>query len=101
MRKPPTVEDLEAFARQLKGPMGRLLRRAGEIMATRMSEKRLSWEDLDDVAVARLFASAVMQAAPDAYPDVDPAVVDDALDRMMSGVSMEMAATAASTETVN
>lgn len=101
MRKPPTVDDLEAFALQLKGPMGGLLRRAGDIMATRMGEQGLGWADLDDAAVTRLFVSAVMQAAPDAYPGADPAVIEEALDRLAAGVAMEAAATTAGTDTIN
>ena len=101
MRKQPTYEELETFAEQLEGPMGFLLRRAGEIMETRMRERSQTWDVLDDIAVANMLASAVMQAAPDAYPGIDQSVIDDVLGRMASDLSIVLTATVVGSDTIN
>lgn len=101
MHRVSTYDDLEAFAARLEGPMGVLLRRAGEIMALRLRERGQTWDDLGDGEVANLFASAVLQAAPEAYPEAEPRVIDEVIGRMVTQISIELNATAYGNDTVN
>ena len=101
MHRPAIYENLEPLAHRSEGPMGVLLRRAGEIMALRLRERRRTWDDLDDAEVANLFASAVMQAAPEAYPGAEPDVIEAVFGRMVVELSFELAATASGGDAVH
>ena len=96
-----TLEDLEAFAEELKGPLGTALRTTGIILERRMRERELTWADLDDNQVVELFLSAFMEAAPRAYPHKNPAELERAVAAMAEGIRMEMAATADSSQSMN
>ncbi len=100
-REPPTVEELEAFSDQLEGPLGVALREAGAIIERRMRERGQTWADLDDSQVVDLFLTAFMEAAPRAYPHQNPADLERAVAAMAQGIRMEIAATAASSPSVN
>lgn len=100
-REPPTVEDLEAFTKQLTGPLGVALRAAGVIIERRMRERGQAWTDLDDNQVVELFLSAFMEAAPRAYPHKNPVDLEQALMAMAESIRMEMAATADSSQSMN
>lgn len=96
-----TLEDLEAFAEELKGPLGTALRTTGVILEQRMRERELTWADLDDKQVVELFLSAFMEAAPRAYPHKNPADLERAVGAMTEGIRMEMAATADGSQSLN
>jgi len=96
-----TLEDLEAFAEELKGPLGTALRTTGVILERRMRERGLTWADLDDNQVVELFLSAFMEAAPRAYPHRNPADLEQAVAAMAEGIRMEMAATADGSPSIN
>jgi hypothetical protein len=66
-----TEDELEAFHQRLQGPLGEALRKTGVILERRMRDRGTSWDDLTDHQVADAFVSAFMEAAPEAYPDVD------------------------------
>jgi len=96
-----TLEDLEAFAEELKGPLGTALRTTGVILERRMRERELTWADLDDKQVVELFLSAFMEAAPRAYPHKNPADLERAVAAMTEGIRIEMAATADGSQSLN
>lgn len=96
-----TLEDLEAFAEELKGPLGTALRTTGIILERRIRERELTWAALDDNQVVELFLSAFMEAAPRAYPHKNPADLEQAVAAMAEGIRMEMAATADSSPSIN
>lgn len=101
MREPPTVEDLEAFAEQLNGPLGAALRAAGVIIERRMRERGQAWADLDDRQLVDLFLAAFMEAAPTAYSPSERAVVEAAVEAMARSIYMELAATADGSKSLN
>lgn len=96
-----TLEDLEAFAEELKGPLGTALRTTGVILEQRMRERELTWADLDDKQVVELFLSAFMEAAPTAYSSSERAVVEAAVETMARSIYMELAATADGSRALN
>lgn len=100
-REPPTVDDLEAFSEQLKGPLGVALRAAGVIIERRMRERGQAWADLDDSQVVDLFLTAFMEAAPRAYSHSERAVVEAAVEAMARSIYMELAATADGSRALN
>lgn len=100
-REPPTVEDLEAFTKQLTGPLGVALRAAGVIIERRMRERGQAWTDLDDSQVVDLFLAAFMEAAPNAYSHSERAVVEAAVEAMARSIYMELAATADGSKALN
>lgn len=100
-REEPTVEDLEAFAEQLNGPIGAALRSAGAIIERRMRERGLAWADLDDHQVADLFMSAFMEAAPEAYPHADRTALEKAIAGMAVDIAMQLSANVEESPSVN
>lgn len=96
-----TLEDLEDFAERLNGPLGDALRATGVLLERRLRERSLVWADLDDNQVADLFLTAFLEAAPDAYPHVERAVVEEAVQAMAANVKMELAANAGGSTTPN
>lgn len=100
-REPATLDDLEAFAEQLRGPMGTALRAAGVIIERRMRERGVEWGDLDDRQVVDLFTSAFMEAAPHAYSHIDRSVVEKAVAAMARSITMELAATSDGSRSIN
>lgn len=99
-----TVEELEAFWERLQGPLGGVLRMAGEIMAQRLTAKGQEVSDLSDDAMLDLLWTAFREAAPSHYQHVDRAVVDDALDAMGAALAearLELAGNVLSTGTMN
>lgn len=93
-RKERTLEEVEAFADQLEGPLGTALRGAGEIIEQRMRERGQQWPDLSDRDVVDLFVTAMMQAAPEAYSSTSRDVVENAVADMADSTYMELAANA-------
>lgn len=87
-------EDLEAFAESLTGPMGRLLRQAGVIMARRMERRGATWSDLSDTEVVALFHSAFLTVAPAVYGRLDRATVEDHVNALFADITMQLSATA-------
>lgn len=100
-REPATVDDLEAFAERLEGPLGRALLAAGVIIERRMRERGLEWGDLDDQQVVDLFTSAFMEAAPHAYSHIDRLIVEKAVAAMAKCITMELAATSDGSRSMN
>ncbi|WP_313573520.1 hypothetical protein [Brevundimonas sp.] len=96
-----TLEDLEDFAERLQGPLGTALRSTGVILERRMRERGLKWADLDDNQVADLFLAAFLEAAPDAYPQLDRTVVEEAVRTMAANVKMELTANVTGSATPN
>lgn len=96
-----TLEELEAFAEELKGPLGGALRSTGVILERRLRERDLSWADLDDNQVVEMFLSAFMEAAPGAYPHKNSADLEQAIAAMAESIRMEMAATADGSQSLN
>lgn len=96
-----TLEDLEAFAEELTGPLGTALRLTGVILELRMRERDLTWADLDDHQVVELFLSAFMEAAPGAYPHKNSADLHQAIAAMAESIRMEMAATTDCSRSLN
>lgn len=101
MIRQPAFEDLEAFADQLQGPLGAALRTTGAIIALRMRERNLQWDDLDDVEVLNFFVSAFQEAALEAYPNIDSALIDEAVSSMSASLMIELAATVDGVKSVN
>lgn len=96
-----TLEDLEAFAARLRGPLGAALRAAGVILDRKMRERQLTWADLTDSKVADLFMVAFREAAPSAYPHLDRSLVDEAVGFIAKDIAMQLAATADGGDAVN
>lgn len=96
-----TLKDLEDFAERLNGPLGDALRATGVLLERRLRERSLVWADLDDNQVADLFLTAFLEAAPDAYPHVERAAVEEAVQAMAANVKMELAANAGGSTTPN
>jgi hypothetical protein len=101
MRALVTVDDLEAFAEQLRGPLGTALRAAGVILDRKMRERGLTWDDLNDGQIADLFMAAFMEAAPNAYPHLDRSLVEDAVSFIAKDIAMQLAATADGSDAIN
>lgn len=93
-RKERTLEEVEAFADQLEGPLGTALRGAGKIIERRMRERGQQWPDLSDRDVVDLFVTALMHAAPGAYSSTSRDVVERAVADMADSIYMELAANA-------
>lgn len=96
-----TLEDLEAFAEELKGPLGNALRTTGVILERRMRERGLEWGDLNDHQVVDLFMSAFMKAAPLACTQADRAGLEETLAAMSKELAMALAANAQGSWTLN
>lgn len=94
MRKETSVEDLEAFSEQLRGPMGVLLRKAGVIMARRMEQRGVEWTDLTDQEVMDLFHAAFLEVAPSIFTHKDRAEVEAATNATFAAMAIELAANA-------
>jgi hypothetical protein len=99
--EPVSLDDLEAFAEQLRGPLGAALRAAGVILDRRMRERGLTWVDLSDSQVADLFMAAFLEAAPSAYPHLDRSLVEDAVSFIAKDIAMQLAATADGGDVIN
>jgi len=93
-RKKRTLDDVEAFADRLEGPLGTALRAVGAIIERRLRERGQEWSDLSDVEVVDLFVTALMQTAPEAYPSIERKVVEDLVSSMADNIYLELAANA-------
>lgn len=101
MRSRPTTEELEDFADRLQGPLGDALRSAGDLVAQRMEENGLGWDDLSERQIAELFLDAFARAAPEAFAHLGAAHGEQAVQEMRATVTMALAATAPGNATVN
>lgn len=101
MRNRPTTEELEDFANSLQGPLGDALRFTGELVAQRMEEDGLGWDDLSERQIAELFLEAFARAAPEAYAHLGTGRVEQAIHQMRANVAMALAANADGSDTLN
>ncbi|NBW11670.1 MAG: hypothetical protein EBR82_26925 [Caulobacteraceae bacterium] len=102
MSKPaPTAEDPGEHSDEFQGPLGLLMRAAGEVMASRLKADAKGLDALSDEEMLDMFYSAVRQAAPAIYPQIPQHRIEAMLDQIFADARMDMAATAASTEAVN
>lgn len=93
-RKERTLEEVEAFADRLAGPLGKALRAVGAISERRLRERGQEWSDLSDVEVVDLFVTALMQTVPEAYPSIERKIVEDLVSAMADNIYLELAANA-------
>ena len=101
MRNKPTVEDLEEFCDKLQGPMGDMFHALYRVMGRRMAERGLKWEDFSSQAMLDQFHSAMLEVAPSAFPDADPAEVKNALENVLASVKLETTVNSPSSNAIN
>jgi len=94
MRKPAHLKTLSPCADALDGPLGVALQAMGTILARRLDARGQAFSDLSDAELVALFLSAFQEAAPIAYPNIDPEVVAHIVARMRVQISIDMAANA-------
>lgn len=88
------MDKLDDFAEQLEGPLGAALLSAGVALEKKLRGEGLSWADLDDEQVADLLITALLEAAPAAYPHLERQFVEEAVRTMGASVKMELTANA-------
>ncbi|MBD7940008.1 MULTISPECIES: hypothetical protein [Brevundimonas] len=93
--------DFERWMQGLGVPMGEAMRATGPIMESRLSERGVSWTELDESQVIALFVSAFREDTPAIYPHRDTEALNQALDQMLANIEMETTATAGRSDTIN
>ena len=95
-----TADDLDAFWEALHGPTGDLLRATGIAMAQRLADRRQDVSDLSEAEIIALLHSCFLEVAPRQYAHLDQENLATSIDKMFGNISMEVAATANSSPTM-